>query len=239
MPPAETCFDPANRLSTIIPAHRQNRSPSSSVSASSGSSDLAHVSSILTTLIMAMGGRTLPERPKTPTQLHVQPSTSSPPVFSPSKITHYLEHAEQNLGVCNATTFEGELLAKSYGSDILHLIETQDLIAIGIPAGDAVRLKNGAQEWWSGPKARSLKRKALIEQPASGPAIEQPDPKKYRFEKHWDEDGGSGGASYFGSAIMQEDPDAEPRDYSWWFFCPLTQQMQPLPNCHVPQLAPE
>ncbi|KAF8227790.1 hypothetical protein L208DRAFT_1379630 [Tricholoma matsutake] len=183
MPPAETCFDPANCLTSIAPPHSRSRSASSSVPASS---DLAH--------------------PFHPT---------SPPVFTPSKLTLFLEHAEKNLGVASASIYETDLRQNSYGPDILHLVDTQALTDLGIPVGDAVRLKNGSQAWWSEPKVKNSKHKA-VDQPPESP----PDPKKYRFEMHFND---GGGTSYFGSAIEPGKPDAPPCDYTWWFFCPLTQ----------------
>jgi len=183
-----------------------------------------------------MAGRTQPKCPNTPprsTAHSEQAFFSLPPlIFSPSKLTNYLKHAEQNLGVRNAPVYETNLSINGYGPDILHLVETQALTDLGIPAGDAVRLKNGAQAWWSGPEARTLKRKA-----SSIPAPDSPpDPKKYRFEKRW-EDGGA--VSYFGSAIELAEMEPEPCDYSWWYYCPLTKRMQQLPDRHVPVLAPE
>jgi len=181
-----------------------------------------------------MAGRTAVECPNTPLRKAQPLAPTSPLIFSPSKITHYLKHAEQNLGVRNASMYKRDLHDNSYGPDILHLVETQALVKLGIPAGDAVRLKNGAQAWWSGPDAKSLKHKASSIQPPNSP----PNPKKYRFEKHYN---GGGAKSYFGSAIERETPDSDaaPRDYSWWFFCPLTRHTQPLPDHHVPVLAPE
>ncbi|KAF8226640.1 hypothetical protein L208DRAFT_1300930, partial [Tricholoma matsutake] len=112
----------------------------------------------------------------------------------------------------------------------LHLVDTQALTDLGIPVGDAVHLKNGSQAWWSGPKAKNSKHKA-VDQPPKSP----PDPKKYHFEMHFND---GRGTSYFGSAIKPGKPDAPPCDYTWWFFCPLTQQMQPLPDHHLPKLTP-
>ena len=41
------------------------------------------------------------------------------------------------------------LSAKGYGPDIMHLIDTCDLEKIGMPPGDAIRLKKYAARWWS------------------------------------------------------------------------------------------
>jgi hypothetical protein len=178
-----------------------------------------------------MSGRTPSKQPQTPLRPANQPfHPTSPPVFTPSKLTLFLEHAEKNLGVASASIYETDLCQNSYGPDILHLVDTQALTDLGILVGDTVCLKNSSQAWWSGPKVKDSKHKA-VDQPPESP----PDPKKYCFEMCFND---GRGTSYFGSAIKAGKPDTPPCNYTWWFFCPLTQRMQLLPDHHVPKLAP-
>ncbi|KAF8227121.1 hypothetical protein L208DRAFT_1298306, partial [Tricholoma matsutake] len=184
-------------------------STSAPSSSGTGSSDLAHVSSILSCLPSLEG-------PKTPVSGPLQHANlSSPIVYTPTKLTWYLEHAEKQLGITNAQSYKVALSANGFGPDILDQVENQMLINLGILHGNVIWLKQSAPVWWTGPGVRSLKCKAVNSPPSP------PDLKKYQFEKHWDD--GSGAASYFGSNIVLEDADVPSHDYSWWFFCPLTQ----------------
>src|ERR1700761_1388588 len=102
------------------------------------------------------GGRlTSLEPPLSPTVQHQ--ALSSPPINTPSKLRRYLEHAEQHLGVENATLHEDRLLQESFGPDILPLIGDQLLVNCGVPMGDVVRLKRGASAWWASPEAKRSK----------------------------------------------------------------------------------
>jgi hypothetical protein len=157
-------------------------------------------------------------------------------LHTPSKLTHYLKHAENHLGVTNTRLHEWALHNKGFGPDILHLVKgwlkAEELTELGISCGNAMWLKQGAEAWWTGPEARTSSKCKASELPVD----EDLDDKWYWFEKCWKD--GSGAASYFGNKIQPEDPDTPLHDYEWWFFCPLYERMEQLPPNHVPRLAP-
>lgn len=59
----------------------------------------------------------------------------------------------------NASCHEFSLADEGYGPDILHLVEDKTLCALGIPAGDVLRLKQAAPLWWKTEPERALKRR--------------------------------------------------------------------------------
>jgi hypothetical protein len=154
-------------------------------------------------------------------------------IYMPTKLVHYLEYAENNLSVSHAMSYEWPLHGKGFGPNILHLVKTEELMELGITCGNAMHLKQGAQAWWSGPEAQTLSKHKTVNQ-LTGKTTDEDD-KRYRFNKCWSD--GSGVASYFCCVMQPEDPDAPPCDYSWWFFCPVLQQMQEPPANHIPKFA--
>ena len=138
------------------------------------------------------GHPTSSEPPASPVVLRQTPS--SPPINTPSKLRHYLEYAEQQLGVDNATTHEQCLVQELFGPDIFPLISNQILVECGVPLGDVIQLKRGASAWWARPEAKHPK---IIDQP---PAHNDFTGVNYdiRFEKHFPE---GGSMSVFGSGI--------------------------------------
>jgi hypothetical protein len=78
----------------------------------------------------------------------------APLIPSPSDIPHFLKHASTVLSVCHALGFGSPLCHKGYSLDILPDVNDSALMALGISAGDVLRLKNGSQQWWNGPDAK-------------------------------------------------------------------------------------
>ncbi|KAJ3848224.1 hypothetical protein EV368DRAFT_68455 [Lentinula lateritia] len=135
-------------------------------------SDLAHFATIMSMII-----------PPHPMQSPILSSSSLAPLLSPAKNTptklrRFLEYAESDAGVKNATYHLFTLENKGYGPDILECVEDKDLVDLGIKHGDAMRLKRAAPIWFNGPEA---KRK----QPLA--PLAQPDQHQNRthFEKRW------------------------------------------------------
>lgn len=124
------------------------------------------------------------ERPVTPPTSAPLP-TSSPVRPTPTKLTRFLEYAEDKLGVVNATTFEHRLREQSYGPDILHLADSNDLKSLGIDPGDVIRLKRGAPDWYNGPLAKRPRRMEHDgPQPPSPPGAVNEE-QKVSFERRW------------------------------------------------------
>ncbi|KAJ7924546.1 hypothetical protein B0H13DRAFT_1578339, partial [Mycena leptocephala] len=125
------------------------------------------------------------------------PLLQSPPLLTPSKLQHFLEHAQQKLGVKDALQYENALEAEGYGPDILHLVDDSDLIKAGLRAGDVIRLKAGAQKWWTGPNAKR-KRDAETDDHDT-----QDTNKKVSFEYR---SPGGGMMCYYGPRMTPRDP---------------------------------
>ena len=113
---------------------------------------------------------------------------------TPSKLKRFLEHAEKNLGVANATDYTFLLSAKGYGPDILHRVKEESLIALGIPPGDVIRLQDNAMKWWNGSDA---KRKLCHAE------NDEPTRKRIRFEKRYRDE--SGKYSLWGQKLIAGD----------------------------------
>jgi hypothetical protein len=143
--------------------------------------------------------------PSTPKGTHLEPpnAIASPTFPSPTKLPRFLEHAEKNLGIPTARTFEASMRENGYGPDIMHLLEDQALVDCGLTKGDALRIKAGAVSWWNGPDA---KRKRVVEETVSvpselpgssmaGPSQPRdngpttPPNKKVAFERRFEDDG--------------------------------------------------
>jgi hypothetical protein len=59
---------------------------------------------------------------------------------------------------------EWPLRDKGFGPDILQLVKTEDLTALGMTCGDAMHLQQGAQAWWIGPAARTSSKHKAVDQ---------------------------------------------------------------------------
>ncbi|KAF8230917.1 hypothetical protein L208DRAFT_1279790 [Tricholoma matsutake] len=88
-----------------------------------------------------------------PLTLH-QNKIASPTTYTPSKLSQFFQHAEERLGVFNATMYENQLQWEDYGPDILHLFDNNKLTALGTSLGGASWLKAGNSSWRHGPDAK-------------------------------------------------------------------------------------
>lgn len=158
---------------------------------------------------------------------------TSPPKNTPSKLVLFLRYAEDHAGVSDATSFERALAAQGYGPDIMDQIDKDDLVACGVSAGDAIRLKRVAPIWWASPDAKRVTRHAS-EPPSSQPG-RRARRERIRFEKRFLKGGAS---SAFGSGMVPGihlDADT----YDWWFFNDVTDTMEQVPDGYIPSLADE
>lgn len=112
--------------------------------------DLAHIANILA--IISLNASRVPN-PILDKSL-ATPPLSSPAKNTPTKLHCFLEHAEKELGVVDATLLHYQMEDKGYGPDILHEVLDSDLKELGVKLGDVLRLKRAAPLWFNGPDAK-------------------------------------------------------------------------------------
>lgn len=220
-PPNCQAFDMANR-GRLLPG-RSPTSNSSSSSTNSPSDSLGHVASIFSTLTTLLGAKNLPSpilRPPTP-------SPASPAQNTPTKLTRFLHHAQDNLGIPNALECEGQLSHCRYGPDIIPYVSDTAIAKCGFTEGDVIRLKRGAEAWWASPEAK--RKRARIASPSRDIT------HAIRFEKRFVE---GGSASYFGSG-MEMGYNGRSDEYEWWYYCDKVKELVKVPAGQVPVLAAE
>ncbi|KAJ3885769.1 hypothetical protein GG344DRAFT_70242 [Lentinula edodes] len=218
-------FGAANRQSSIQPfgplrsssAHHHQLAPAAVNPGEK--SDLAHFATIMSMIV-----------PPCPMQSPIPSSSSLAPLSSPAKNTptklrRFLEYAESDAGVKNATYHLFALENKGYGPDILECVEDKDLVDLGIKHGDAMRLKRTAPIWFNGPEAKRKQPLASLAQPDQHQ-------NQTRFKKRWI----NGGRFSTSGRSMQRLDDGEKLDpsYSWFYFSKLAHSMIPLPKNFVP-----
>ncbi|THU76053.1 hypothetical protein K435DRAFT_705765 [Dendrothele bispora CBS 962.96] len=212
-PPNTPTFDPINRLPSIRNDHR--RSVSSIESAPT--SDIGHLANIITAL----------RPPATPQRATTAPPATVEPYFnSPSKLPRFLSHVEKDYGV-DVTNYHQVLEKEKIGPDVLSKISDDSLLALKLPLGDIIRLKEAAAAWITSDDAQKRK-----EPPQAN--IPEPARKRVRFEKRWLD--GSGAASYFGSSIEPVSPGGAAVDYEWWYLNDTFGTMLPINAGYRPVL---
>ena len=159
---------------------------------------------------------------------------ASPAIYNtPSKLEWFLQAVERN-GVPGVETFHPMLSAKGYGPDIMHLINICDLEKIGMPLGDAIRLKKYAARWWSD-ECRLVAKCPRDAETANTirPVAELTHPhKRLCFEKRYNE---GGATRLWGPAIKAGSWDDD-ADYTWWVHSDELNMDVPLPRDRVPIL---
>ncbi|KAJ7201418.1 hypothetical protein GGX14DRAFT_371289 [Mycena pura] len=226
-------FDPVNRQKSLR-NRRSEPTDLDSPTPSSGS-DLGHLATIVTTLIGSRGlstpSRSSPSLDSTSSisnSLPTRPST--PPIYTPSKLRTFLIHAEEKLNVRNALSYETALDNEGFGPDILHLVENAELKTLGIPSRDIIRLKRGAQQWWTGPEPKKAKKKhsgadfSDDNGPSSVPH-KFPDAQKVAFE--YRSPNSEGKCRFYGPRIEPGSPTA--RDLNTWYYCEARNTWEPVP----------
>jgi hypothetical protein len=85
------------------------------------------------------------------------------------------------------------LLEKGYGPDIMHLINVSDLVNIGMPPSDAIRLREYTAKWWPDERRQVAKRPRDAETTGNSTirsvAKSTPPSKRLHFEKHFNDRG--------------------------------------------------
>jgi hypothetical protein len=145
----------------------------------------------------------------------------SPPKPTPSKLSRFLQHAESNLGIANATVYEAALERKGYGPDILHLVKDEALAEAGLPPGDVIRMKAGCVAWWSSSDVKR-KRDASPDDDRRPPT---PPNKKVCYEKRYKD--GSGGTTFWGPVLK---PGVQwNAEWDMYYYCGVRRDMVPVP----------
>ena len=229
-PPHTQTFDPANRKSSLLTRKRSESSGSTGTEVPSETSTLAALSGIINSIasLVHPGNPPLPSTPK-----KNQPDDHHTLKPSPSQLGQFLTHAEKEAGVKNASRHEYALAGEGYGPDILHLVDDKALCALGIPAGDVLRLKQAAPLWWKAEPGRALKRRhEVLEGSPAEKLQETPPNKKMRFEKRYVK---GGSWTLFGPGTMEGDVDPN-ADFTWYFYSKDFKMTLPLPRGLVPIL---
>ncbi len=224
LPLNEGPFDPKNSRRLLF------STSGTATTTVNSASEMAHLDNIVNNLLKlqpAAGNQysTMPP-PREPT-----PPTLSPTKNTPSKLYRFLVHAQESLGVSNATGYEVELASKGYGPDILSLVNEKDLVGCGITPGDAIRLKCGTSKWWMSPEVKRAK-KAQGPAPTSKAMVDE---FPIWFERCF-HNGGS--ASVFGSHVIPGECRPS-QDWDWWYYNQVMKTMERVPEGHVPVLDPE
>ena len=228
-PPHTQTFDPANRKSSLLTRKRSESSRSTGTEVPSETSTLAALSGIINSIasLVHPGNPPLPSTPK-----KNQPDDHHTLKPSPSQLGRFLTHAEKEAGVKNASRHEYTLAGEGYGPDILHLVDDKALCALGIPAGDVLRLKQAVLLWWKAEPGRALKRRhEVLEGSPAEKLQETPPNKKMRFEKRYVK---GGSWTLFGPTMEGDvDPNA---DFTWYFYSKDLKMTLLLPRGLVPIL---
>ncbi|KAF8173099.1 hypothetical protein BJ912DRAFT_1065367 [Pholiota molesta] len=235
LPPHTQAFDPQNRQRSLF------QKKGDVASASNVAGDLSTVSSIFRD-VRAIITNNQASVPTTTALLHPVPTqstivpVSSPTKNTPTKLTRYLHFAQDHLGVHNAMDYELRLMNEGYGPDILSEVDNKDLVACGLMAGDAIRLKRGAADWWTSSDAkRSKPAPAIVAQSSLGTESGEQVRYDVRFEKRF-VDGGS--ESIFGSGL-RKGPNMRWKEFTWWYYNQVTTLVERVPFGFVPILDPQ
>ncbi|KAE9388473.1 hypothetical protein BT96DRAFT_803491, partial [Gymnopus androsaceus JB14] len=151
----------------------------------------------------------------------------SPPKNTPTKPTRFLKYAAME-GVPNATMYEFQMKMKGYRPDILADIEMSELVEIGIPPGDVLRLKHAAPVWWT---SADVKRQHTNGNGFGEEGLGDPVGKPLiSFEKRYKD--GSGAARM--SGMLEPTDDFFDEIYDWFFYLDAAKAMVPLPPHFMP-----
>ncbi|KIK36703.1 hypothetical protein CY34DRAFT_26258 [Suillus luteus UH-Slu-Lm8-n1] len=210
MPPNIPSFDPAKREPALHPM-RRTASATSMAPPTVNANDINHA--------------TIPSTPI----VRASVLTQSPAILTPSKLTRFLEYAEQELGVSQAMMYESSLRSIGAGPDILVEIADQELARIGLTPGDIIRLKKGSVTWWNGPLAKNELMDSTKRKHSDTTNSEIPEDRRYQYEKRY-HDGGR--ARINGSRMrIEERPPGEcpDLDYDLYHFCGNRREWVPFP----------
>ena len=227
-PPNSVSFDRQTRACSLF--KKPDASPDHTTN--NGGPVLQAVSSILHDVRLLVGGdrggASDPTRSSSAPALTTD-TKSSPAKNTPTKLHRYLKYAEAELGLDRISIFEHSLAREGYGPDILPYVTDEKLVMCGLSHGDAIRLKRGASEWWSGPKAKRTK---VLDDVDNEPVEEK---GMVRFEKRFAE---GGTESLFGKGL-REGINWREAEFVWWYFNDVTKKAEIVPDGFVPDIDKE
>jgi hypothetical protein len=193
MPPNIPSFDPAKREPALHPM-RRTTSAASMAPPAVNANDISSLTSMLLLrtvqdLTRNQDNATIPSTPVPTIRASASVLTQSPAILTLSKLTRFLEYAEQELGVSQAMMYESSLRSIGAGPDILVEIADQELARIGLTPGDIIRLKKGSVTWWNGPLAKNELMDSTKRKRSDTTNSEIPEDRRYQYEKRY-HDGG-------------------------------------------------
>jgi hypothetical protein len=193
MPPNIPSFDPAKREPALHPMCHTT-SAASMAPPAVNANDISSLTSMLLLrtvqdLTCNQDNATIPSTPVPTIRAFASVLTQSPAILTPSKLTRFLEYAEQELGVSQAMMYESSLHSIGAGLDILVEIADQELARIGLTPGDIIRLKKGSVTWWNGPLAKNELMDSTKRKRSDTTNSEIPEDRRYQYEKRY-HDGG-------------------------------------------------
>ena len=178
---------------------------------------------------------TTPHTPKRARIHHVANSNYSPsaqPLPSPSDIPCFMKYAKEKLGIKDAASYITTLQENRLGPDILGDADLEMLTSsnIGIPYGDALRLRKAAPSWWSNHSKRPRENSdndpefnPLASTTGNEQNTETPGMLRLRIEYP---DGGK--VSYWVQSLLQSDEQRE-HDKDTQYLDEETQEWRPIP----------
>ncbi|KAE9390842.1 hypothetical protein BT96DRAFT_779050, partial [Gymnopus androsaceus JB14] len=151
----------------------------------------------------------------------------SPPKNTPTKLIQFLKYAAME-GVPNVAMYEFRMKMKGYEPDILADIETSELVEIGIPPGDVLRLKHAAPVWWTSADAKcQCTNGNRFGEEGPGDPVGKP---LISFKKQYKD--GSGAACMSGT--LESTDDFFNEIYDWFLYLDAAKAMVPLPPHFMP-----
>ncbi|KIK78010.1 hypothetical protein PAXRUDRAFT_165131, partial [Paxillus rubicundulus Ve08.2h10] len=154
----------------------------------------------------------------------------SPLIRTPTQLFRFLQHAEAQLGISNATRYEGALHMQDIGPDILPDVSDWTLQDMGMSTGDIIWLKKGSAPWWKGPdsKRKCSDSETLTESCGLNLTLDRSSAKKIAYERCYHD----GGASRFSAGAMWADKDDSRglHNYDIFYHSDIHAQWLPVPK---------
>lgn len=168
----------------------------------------------------ALPAPTTPKRAAHP----ISDSTTTPPgrLVTPNSLSRFLRHAQTEMGINEAMTYESPLREQAYEPDILHKVSDSSLAALGIPGGHIICMKDASRSWFTGP--------LFLQDRDSSPA---PVSHQVDYERRWtDAEGKSTGSARFTGPPMVADEHGEVLEegLELWWKCEARNDWFPVPQ---------